>query len=132
MTNMNAHEFENFAREVFSAKFGTRLTGLKLAGFPKKFDLVSADGQIVGDAKFFSMVRGSKAPPAKWSAIAEHVWFLEKTKARTRFLVFGNDHRVAATWIQRWGEFVPSDIDFYFLGNDKSLELLPKYRGLAS
>ncbi len=131
MTNMNAHEFESLAREVLSDKFGTRLTSLKLAGFPKKFDLVSSDGQIVRDAKFFSMVRGYKVPPAKWSVIAEHVWFLEKTKAQIRFLVFGNDRRVAATWIHRWGKFVPSNVDFYFLEGNKGLELLPKYEGLA-
>ncbi len=128
---MTPREFESVARKSMSSHFKTELRARDFVHHPKTFDLVSEDGQIVGDAKFYSMVRGQQAPPAKWSVIAAHVWFLEKTKAQIKFLVFGNDRRVTVTWIQRWGKFVAPNIDFYFLAGDKDLELLPKYEELA-
>jgi len=103
---MTAIEFERLAREEFAKKFGVPLYKIKRAGFPKEFDLVSEDGTIVGDAKFYSMVAGLRNPPAKWATIAEHVWFLEKVRATLKFLVFGNDRRVPQSWLKRWGGFV--------------------------
>ena len=82
-------EFENFARRVMSEHFGTQLRKGRVSGIPKEFDMVSADCKIVGDAKYFTMVRGVFIPPAKFSVIAEHVWLLEKTTATHKFLVFG-------------------------------------------
>lgn len=60
---MTASEFEEFARETFSRKFGVPLDKARRPGFPREFDLVSMDGQIVGDAKFYSMVGGTRIPP---------------------------------------------------------------------
>jgi hypothetical protein len=69
-------KFENVARKVMSTHFGVPLVKGRAQGIPKDFDMISADGKIVGDAKYFTMVRGVSIPPAKFSIIAEHVWLL--------------------------------------------------------
>lgn len=79
--------------------------------------MVSTGGDLVGDAKYFTLVHGRRLPPAKFSIIAEHVWLLEKTGASTTFLVFGNDWRVPELWLERYGSLV-SDVGFYFLADD--------------
>ena len=95
----------------------------KLAGMPKRFDLVSTDGTIVGDAKFLTLVRGLKLPPAKFMEIAAHVWLLERRVAIRRFLVFGIQRRVAEWWLEKYGSFVES-VEFYFLSASGELERL--------
>jgi len=55
-------------------------------GIRKQFDYVSADAQVVGDAKYSTLVGGERLPPAKFATIAEHVWLLEKTNAPMQFL----------------------------------------------
>ena len=85
--------------------------------------MVSPDGSIVGDAKYFTLVRGQRLPPAKFSVIAEHVWLLERTGAPTTFLVFGNDRQVPELWLRRYGDLA-SGIAFYFLTDDGELEQL--------
>jgi hypothetical protein len=92
---------------------------------PKEFNLVSSDGSIVGDAKYFTLVRGQRLPPAKFSVVAEHVWLLEKAGAPTAFLVFGNDGQVPSLWLERYGHLV-GDVAFYFLTDKGELELLTK------
>jgi hypothetical protein len=90
---------------------------------PKRFDLVSPDKDIVGDAKYYTFVRGQRLPPAKFSVVAEYVWLLEKTEAAVKFLVFGNDRQVPELWLQRYGGLVPA-VSFYFLTDDGALEEL--------
>jgi len=107
-------KFEDIARRFMSKYFGVPLSQRKILNIPKSFDMVSDDGRIVGDAKYFTMVRGISIPPAKFSVIAEHVWLLEKTSAKHKFLVFGNDRRVPLEWLKRYGHLV-KDITFYFL-----------------
>jgi hypothetical protein len=97
-------------------------------GVPKEWDMVSPDGHIVGDAKYFTLVHGQRLPPAKFSVIAEHVWLLEKTGAQTTFLVFGNDRQVPELWLQRYGHLV-SRVAFCFLADDGRLELLKEGTG---
>ena len=118
----NAYSYEALARRVMSGHFKTNLFPRK-GGMPKLFDLVSADNAIVGDAKYFSMVNGTSIPPAKFSIISEHVWLLEKSGARTKFLVFGNDRRVPQEWLKRYGK-LNQFVKFFFLGNDGKLEVL--------
>jgi hypothetical protein len=115
--------FEDLARTVMSKHFGTPLAPGQVPGVHKEWDLVSADGDIVGDAKYFTLVRGQRLPPAKFSVIGEHVWLLEKTGSQTAFLVFGNDRNVPELWLQRYGRLV-SDVRFYFLADDGALEEL--------
>src|SRR5713226_7034698 len=88
-------EFEIFAQERMSKHFGVPLHSNAPDDFPKKFDLVSQDETIVGDAKYLTMVARQYEPPAKLMEITGHVWLLEKVRARTRFLVFGNQILVA-------------------------------------
>lgn len=111
---MDGRSFEVLAARVMSEHFGVPLGSRKVAGTPKKFDLVSLDGSIVGDAKYYTMVRGVSPPPAKRSVIAEYVWLLEHTNAEQRFLVFGNDRRVPEGWLKDYGHLLDG-VDFYFI-----------------
>jgi hypothetical protein len=120
---LSPRAFEDLARSVMSAHFGVSLVMGQVSGVPKAFDLVSPDGSVVGDAKYFTLVQGQRLPPVKFSVIAEHVWLLEKTKASTRFLVFGNQREVPQLWLKHYGSLV-SAVDFYFLSEDGALELL--------
>lgn len=117
---MTSAHFEVLAQEVMSRHYGVPLHKGMVPGVRKQFDFLSADRQIVGDAKYFSLVGGERLPPAKFSVIAEHVWLLEKTGVRCRFLVFGNDVRVPEQWLARYGNLV-SDVQFYFLNNSGEL-----------
>lgn len=119
--------FEQLARWVMSDHYGMALAPGECDGVSKLFDMASEDRTVVGDAKYFSMVRGERLPPAKFSVIAEHVWLLEKTGADRKFLVLGNDRRVPLKWLDRYGDLA-SDVAFYFLGDDGELEVLKRAR----
>lgn len=107
-------EFEALARQVMEQHFAVSLQEATVPGVAKRFDMVSADFEIIGDAKYYTMVGGKALPPAKFATIAEHVWLLEKTNAKQRFLVFGNDIEVPVRWLERYGELV-EDVMFFFL-----------------
>ena len=109
--------FENYARQVFSNFFHTKLEKGSLAGIPKQWDMLSQDGEIVGDAKYDTLVRETDLPPAKFATIAEHIWLLEKTPARIKFLAFGSQVEVPTLWLKKYGRLV-GEVRFYFL--DKS------------
>lgn len=115
-----ARSFEELAREVMAAHYGTRLTSRQVPSVPKTFDFVSSDGTIVGDAKFFSLVRGEMMPPAKFSIIAEHVWLLERAGCAHPFLVFGNDRRVPDRWLEKYGQ-LRQGVEFFFIDGDGKL-----------
>ena len=106
-----------------SRHFGLTLAPGQVPGVHKEWDMVSPGGEAVGDAKYFTLVRGQHLPPAKFSVIAEHVWLLEKTAAPTTFLVFGNDRQVPELWLERYGRLV-SGVSFYVLADDGALEIL--------
>jgi hypothetical protein len=112
--HMDWKQFENHARTWMSQYFGVTLTEKNPMGFPKRFDMVSPDGTIVGDAKFLTLVHGQKLPPAKFMEIAGHVWLLEKTEAVRKFLVFGNQQRVAEWWLEKYGG-LKTPVEFFFL-----------------
>lgn len=116
-------EFEALARRAMGKHFGVTLKPGQVDGVPKTFDLVSPDGAIVGDAKYYTIVRGEGLPPAKFATIAEHVWLLEKTRAVRRFLVFGNDLRVPREWLKRYGHLL-ADVEFFFLHQNGQLDVL--------
>lgn len=80
--------FEQSARVAMEAKYGVTLSSGAVRGVRKQFDFVSADGSVVGDAKFYARVNGTGLPPAKYATIAEYVWLLEKTSAKHRFMIF--------------------------------------------
>ncbi len=116
-------QFEALAWRVLSHHFGVALQRGQVPGVPKLFDLVSPDRTIVGDAKYYTLVRGVSLPPAKFSIIAEHVWLLEKTQAARCFLVFGNDARVPRLWLDRYGHLA-AGVTFFFLHDDGRLDVL--------
>jgi hypothetical protein len=120
-------EFEVRARKTLEDHFGVELANGESSGVPKRFDYISSDQRIVGDAKFYSLVKGANIPPAKFSIIAEHVWLLERTGAERPFLVFGNDRRVPELWLKRYGHLV-GKVTFFFLDRQGELEVLSPQR----
>jgi hypothetical protein len=48
---------------------------------------------------------------------------LEKVKADTKFLVFGNEREVPEQWLRRYGHLI-IEIKFYFLGSSGDPERL--------
>ncbi len=117
---LTASAFEELGRKALETHFETEFQSRETSGVPKIFDYVSDDARLVGDAKYFSMVRGKGVPPAKFSTIAEHVWLLEHVDANTKFLLFGNDRRVPERWLERYGVLV-SGVAFYFLDDEGRL-----------
>jgi len=118
-----ASRFEALARRVLAVHYSVALPPGSVPGVPKRFDFVSPDMHIVGDAKYFTRVGGVGLPPAKFSIIGEHVWLLQKTEAPTTFLVFGNDRQVPMRWLERYAELA-STVTFYFLSDAGDLERL--------
>ncbi|MBC8507654.1 MAG: hypothetical protein ISR58_19685 [Anaerolineales bacterium] len=116
-------EFEMLARQRFAAKFDATLLPGKVDQVNKEWDMISPDGQVVGDAKYYTMVRGKGNPSAKLATISEHVWLLEKTSARVKFLVFGNQQEVPKTWLRKYGNLV-TNVEFYFLDDDGNITRL--------
>lgn len=122
-STLSHQEFEQLARQVMGRHFAVPLVEASVPGVPKRFDMVSDDFEVVGDAKYYTMVCGKALPSAKFATIAEHVWLLEKTNAKQRFLVFGNDMEVPVRWLKRYGELV-SSVMFFFLGDSGELTQL--------
>lgn len=119
----NSRTFEDTARIIFSTHFNAHLTAGSLPGVPKIWDMISSDGKIVGDAKYYTLVGGTSLPPAKFATIAEHVWLLEKTSAETKFLVFGNQIEVPQLWLARYGKLL-KDVQFFFMNDKESVTKL--------
>jgi len=115
--------FEILARKILSQHYGVELEPGYVSGIPKEFDLVSSDQSIIGDAKYYTRVRGKGLPPAKFATVAEYVWLLEKIPAREKFLVFGNDRNVPILWLAKHRHLCQG-IKFFFLTDDGELELL--------
>ena len=61
---LSPRAFEDLARSVVGNYLDVPLKPWQVSGVPKEFDLVSPDGSIVGDAKYFTLVRGQRLPPA--------------------------------------------------------------------
>jgi hypothetical protein len=106
--------FENYARGYFSDLWGVDLRerSVNIGGaVPWKLDLVSLDGRIVGDAKWLKNI---PVPAAKWQAIAECVWLLQKVEADRVFMVFGQDVEVAERYLRRVRP-ITAPVEFYYL-----------------
>ena len=106
--------FEHYSQQYFSQLWGVDLQHrtVRIAGqVPWKFDLVSADSKYVGDAKWLKNI---KDPAAKWQAIAEYIWLLQKIPAEKVFIVFGQDAEVAERYLHRVRPLT-HPIEFYYL-----------------
>jgi hypothetical protein len=118
-----AARFEALARRVLAVQYEVAFSAGSVPGVRKRFEFVSPDRQIVGDAKYFSRAAGVGLPPAKFSIIAEHVWLLDKTNAASTFLVLGGDREVPIRWLERYSELA-SAVTFFFLPDDGALQRL--------
>lgn len=114
-------QFETEAKEFLSRKWCVELEErkVKIGEAFKKFDMVSEDESLIGDAKYMKNI---PVPAAKWSDISECVWLLQKTNAKRKFMVFGQDREIAERYLKRWSSIV-KDIEFYFF-DGKKLERL--------
>ena len=112
-----AKEFElsviNYFNSHSSHSFSKRKVDLN--GVMFEFDLVSDDGEIIGDAKFLKNV---KDPAAKWDNISHYIWLLEHSRAKIKFMVFGNDREVPERYLKRF-EPLTGDVEFYFFSNER-------------
>lgn len=118
VARVDGYTFERHAARVLGAAWNVELSPgqVTLRGaVRKKFDLVSTDGKIVGDAKYY---KNLPTPAAKWSTIAEYVWLLQHIDERARrFIVFGNDREVPARWLDRFRPLA-NGVEFWFLAGE--------------
>lgn len=106
--------FEEHARRYFSDLWGVELRERSVdvgGAVPWKLDLVSDDRRIVGEAKWLKNI---PVPAAKWQAIAEAIWLLQKIEADRVFMVFGQDPEVAERFLKRVRP-ITAPVEFYFL-----------------
>jgi len=106
--------FEEYARSYFSGLWNLDLAerSIDVGGVvPWKFDLVSPDLQVVGDAKWLKNIA---VPAAKWQAIAECIWLLQKISTQRTFMVFGRDAEVPERYLRRVRPLT-TPVEFYFL-----------------
>jgi hypothetical protein len=104
--------FESAARKKMSDFFYVKLIEKKIAEVPKKFDMVSPDGNIIGEAKYYRKTKGGES--GKYSIFAEYVWLLEKTPAKTKFIVFGGAREIIEKWIAKHNHLFEGNLSFYF------------------
>lgn len=71
---MDWKSFQLFATREMGKFYGVDFTESNPKGYPKRFDMVSQDQRIIGDAKYLTLVHRVSLPPAKFMEIAGHVW----------------------------------------------------------
>ncbi len=111
-------DFSESAREVMVEFYGRTLKPKKIGG-TKIWDYVSADGMVVGDARWF----GQSVPAAR-AFISEAVWLLEKVGAVQKFVVFGGETEVPRQWLELWSTLCPEDIALFYLDSKGELHEL--------
>ena len=97
MPTLESAKFEKYTLEFLNKKYNLKLEKriIQFKGAEHSFDFVSRNNEYIGDAKYLSMRANGRIPHAKLATISEYVWLLEKTKAKYKFLIFGNDKRVS-------------------------------------
>ena len=113
--------FSLFAQVNMSAYYNKELTSRKKEEWPKYFDLVSSDFQIVGDSKFISPGKKTYIQSSKLSAITEQVWLLEKIGAKIKFLVFAEE-QVPRGWLNKYGMY-NDQVQFFVLNSNIPIPL---------
>ncbi len=67
--DMDWREFQHFASKEMSKHFGVQFVERNPIGFPKRFDMVSSDEQVIGDAKYLTLVgRKNCRPQSLWKS----------------------------------------------------------------
>lgn len=120
--------FSALAAEALGRIYGVRLyrevsmeVRLRGGGSLKRvFDLASPDGSIIGEVMY---LRSGRTPAARFPAIAENVWLLEKADAAAKFIAFGGDSIVPKMWLSRFGALA-GDVRFYFVREDGKVDTL--------
>lgn len=116
-----AKDFEVRARPIVERYFNVQLfeRAVKISeNFTKKFDLVSEDEEWIGDMKYYRMI---PTPAAKYSTIAEYVWLLQRTKAKHKFIVFGNSEELPKKWYNKHHELL-DDVEFWFIDSKNAMK----------
>jgi len=85
--------------------------------YGRTVDFASADGRAVGE---IIIVQNKRSPSAYMLKIAGHIWFLEKTRAEEKFLIFYGDRSVPEWWLKRYGQLIEG-VRFYFMEDDGRL-----------
>ena len=116
-------KFEIAARKKMSDFFCVKLTEKQVSNVPKKFDMVSPDGNIVGEAKYYRKTKGGES--GKDSIFAEYIRLLEKTPAEKKFMVFGGERKILEKWFKKHKHLFEDNLAFYFydMDTDKLEEL---------
>lgn len=91
--------FERRVRNFFALKKGWKLSkqaleiGRKDDGAPvmHEFDMVSEDGTIVGECKYYRWTKAGNYPSGKISTANEALFFLSRVNAREKILVLKED-----------------------------------------
>lgn len=118
MSEAEHRVFERQARvrlaELWNIPFPSNPPPVQLrTGARKAFDLVSPDGKIVGDIKWFAH---SKDPGAKIDNIGFYVWLLKEVpKAEKVFLIFNQNAKEAVEkeFLRRYRELA-LPVEFYY------------------
>ncbi len=129
MSEQEHQIFERQARErlaeLWNIPFPSRPTPVRLrTGAEKAFDLVSPDGTIVGDIKWFAH---SNDPGAKIDTVGFYVWLLKEIPNTEKvFLVFNQNAKEAVErdFLRRFRQLV-SPVEFYYF--DETLMALYKF-----
>ncbi|WP_321504310.1 hypothetical protein [uncultured Methanoregula sp.] len=103
--------FEFVVRKRMSVFFGTSFEEKQVVNVPKKFDMVSSDGKIVGEAKRYTRTKNNSGIT---STIAEYVWLLEKTPGEKKFIVFGGEREIPEKWLKKHRHLLDGNLSFYF------------------
>lgn len=119
---------EAHVSKILSRYFGVNLhvgvrmkARLKSGGeIEESFDLASADGRVIGEVMRLS---AGKVPAARFPAISESTWILEKIDADVKFIAFVGDPRVPRLWLERYRRLVDG-VRFLYIGRDGKIEEL--------
>lgn len=129
MAEQEHQRFERQARErlanLWNIPFPSAPNPVRLrTGAAKRFDLVSPDGTVVGDVKWFLH---SKDPAAKIDNIGFYVWLLKEIPNTERvFLLFNQNAREAVEreFLRRFRQLA-SPVEFYYF--DETLTALHQF-----
>jgi hypothetical protein len=118
-------EFEARAAITLGSHFGLPFQKSVPVGVPKKFNLVSTDGEFIGEAVYFPPGEAESTIRLRFSLITENVWMLEKAHGTHKFLVFNSHRDALLDWIGRFGQLIPH-IEIFLLSESGQLEQLHK------
>jgi hypothetical protein len=116
-------EYERRAAVAVSRYFGMPFQPSVPVGVPKRFSLVSNDGEFIGEIVYFSPSESDGQTRIRFSLITENVWLVEKTRVQRKFLIFNSHREVLLDWLGRFGHLL-NRIEFYLLNDNDQIELL--------